>query len=201
VSTIKIPLNFSDRFRSRPGSATTCVIATAAKRQWGGHWTVTAKSVEHTSGSSRVTRWRPSASALLVMLLFDLGLPVPARSVKLVRGKAAPPRRIRRVRRAAAGATAGGVLLLVVSGLAWVVFAVAGVLIAALAVVTAVKLRGTRQPAVPFRPVPQQPARPAPSFTRPERPQPDPEPVQLAAPKAAPVIKEPAPQEVVNAST
>ena len=255
MTQMKIPISVGDRLRARKGSAQHCLIATAARRQWGGEWTATPGVVERDTGNGQVMRWRPSLGAYLTMFLFDAGLPVPVRSVKLVRGRkvtsrrrvvqspgrkprmqcepppAARPARPRRAQGMAAGVALAGAVLVAAEGLEWVAFAIAGVLAAVAAVVTAVKVRHHRRAGV-LAPAPVAPSRsswapgtrramtatvagtagapeppPARSLTRPRRQAPEPGQVQAAAPKAAPVIRElpaqalPASQEVVNASS
>jgi hypothetical protein len=161
VSHMRVRIRLIDRLRSKPNSAQACLIATAANRQWGGGWSVTHMDVKRTDDNGQEMTWRPSAGAHLVMTLYDWGLPVPVRSVKLVRGRGMPTGvvkpaaagqkakkpgaqwkaagtgvvagRSRKAKRVAAGVTAAGVLLLVVSGLAWVVLAIAGAVIGVLA--------------------------------------------------------------------
>ena len=241
MTTMKIPIRFGDRIRSKRGSAQHCLIATAARRQWGGDWNALPDSVEHVSDNGQVMRWKPSLGAYLTMFLFDAGLPVPVRSVKLVRGRkmpvqgciltqpgrnkrtaAEPPaaRRARTARRAAAGATGAGVLLLAADGLEWIIYAVAGMLIAVAAAAAIRTVRRHRREGVlpsGSRGAPRsQQHEPgasrageaetaAPSFARPDRQGPELDPVQPAAPKAVPVISEavreavPVPQEVASA--
>lgn len=233
---MRIPVTLADRLRSRRGSVQTCLIATAAQRAWGGSWSVNHQRAELNTDDGRVMTWRPSAGAHLVMSLFDAGLPVPVRAVRLVRGNGAPGMvrpasgrkasqpartapeaagttasgmRAGRARKAAAGAAAAGALLLVVSGLAWVVVAVIGAAAAVLAAVIVRNLRAHhRAPRAPhLRAEPDQgraawrgshtpaatpPAAQQGSFTRPEPPQPETNPVQCPAPKAAPAGGEPA---------
>ncbi|MGH3304890.1 MAG: hypothetical protein ACRDOK_25125 [Streptosporangiaceae bacterium] len=216
MSTMRIPIRFGDRLRSQRGSARTCLIATAAQRTWGGSWTVNHKGAERTSDDGQVMSWRPSAGAHLVMSLSDAGLPVPVRSVKLVRGRArpgpvarpgtghkapspaVPGRRGPRARKVAAGAAAAGVLALVISEFAWLILALIG---AVAAVLTAVIVRNVRAGAqaqhVPgrTRPDPRAQAAPQPAvhhapLTRPEPPRPEPKTVPNPMPKTATVPAE-----------
>jgi hypothetical protein len=201
---MKVPIAFTDHLRAKRHSAKHCIIATAAKRQWGGDWTVTHKSAEHVSASGPTMTWRLSGGAFLVALLFDLGIRLPVRSVRLVNGRAAKPkagkarktssprkRRARKARRAVAVVTGAGVVWLAVSGLAWVMFAIVGAIIGVLAVVAVVRFRADRRTAVPpARPVQTRPAGNQPSPILPSRPEPQPEPVQPVAPKAAPATIE-----------
>jgi hypothetical protein len=90
MNDIVIPIRVADQLRSKRRSASACLIATAARRTWGGDWQVNHGRAERTSAGGEVMRWRLSAGARVVMWLFDRALPVPVRSVRLTGGTTVP---------------------------------------------------------------------------------------------------------------
>jgi hypothetical protein len=68
------------------GGEDDCLLATAARNQWGGEWRVSGELVQHWSDDGVVTVWRTSSDARMVMDLFDSGRLVPYLSVVMTRG-------------------------------------------------------------------------------------------------------------------
>jgi hypothetical protein len=68
------------------GGVYDCLLATAARHQWGGEWRVTAELVQHCDDDGVLTVWRTSSDGRMVVELSDSGQLVPYLSVVMTRG-------------------------------------------------------------------------------------------------------------------
>lgn len=89
MRALYVRLTWRDWAKSHRGSPTACLVATAARRQWGGQWEVTATAANW-SKDGMVRTYRPTAAASAVILAFDTVRmpPLLARRVKLIPRKA-----------------------------------------------------------------------------------------------------------------
>lgn len=131
-----------DAWQNSRHNSAQCLIATAARRQWGGEWFVSDwVNVWSDVGGVR-TYWRHTPSSALAMAAFEFRLPFRPRTAHLRRTSLSPSGRRRRRRMMLGGGTALAVLAF--SG-AWLPVVLAGAgLTAVLGARTAVAILGRR---------------------------------------------------------
>jgi len=118
---------------SKRGNAGACLLSTAMKQQWGAEASTTGSGMTATRGSVR-KHYKHTVVSFLTMFAFDClpFVPLPGK----VRMKTYNPRaRNAKMAGGIAGAIGGG--LLIVTGFAWVIFAIAGLMAVVVALLVA----------------------------------------------------------------
>lgn len=123
-----IDLTAADRNSAVRNSHSACLLAVAGQRCFGGDWHVGREGATVTVGG-RTTFYRHTFGSLFAALAFDLRIPWQPRTVRMTAAKSRGARK--RVNGAiawTAGAGTLGAVMLVVSGLGWVLLIPAGLL-------------------------------------------------------------------------